>query len=94
MLKDEEREYLIKYAQAAHKKALEAAYGLGKCLVLIKEHEPREIFIEILGRDLGLTEIDGEAICKNMRLEEHEAAVNIAEIMFKAALRLMEGTDD
>ena len=94
MIKDDERERLIKQMQAANQKRLEAAYEVGKGLLLIKEHESREDFIEILMKHFGLTEIDGEAICKHMRQSaEPEAAERISEIMLNATLRRLEGTD-
>ncbi|TSA12118.1 MAG: hypothetical protein D4R73_02740 [Deltaproteobacteria bacterium] len=93
MTKNEERERLIREVRAAYQKGLKGAYGVDRGLLQIKDHESREKFVEILN-DFGLTEIEGEAICKNMRLlEEPEAAIHISEILLKAAIRQMEGAD-
>jgi hypothetical protein len=89
--KNEETERLIKEIKAFRQQHLEAAYGLGTGLLIIKEHEPRVTFVEILQNEFGLTEIEGEAICKNMRLyEKPEAAAKIVEIMLNASMRMLE----
>lgn len=91
MTNPEERERLIKEIKASSQKMLIGAYEFGKCLMLINFHEPRKTFVELLD-DFGLTEIEGEAICKIMRsLEKPEDAVQIAEILGKATMRRIGG---
>ena len=89
--KNEKTGRLIKEIQACRQQQLEAAYGLGTGLLLIKEHEPRETFVEILQNEFGLTEIEGEAICKNMRTYgKPEAAAKISEVMLNVFMRNLE----
>lgn len=85
-----DRERLIEGALAYQKQAFKGAYEVGQSLLAIKEHETHETFVKVLN-DFGLTEIEGEAICKNMRLHERpEAAGKIAEIMLNASMRILE----
>lgn len=90
MTKNYDRERLIKEALAYQQQAFKGAYEVGQGLLAIKEHETHETFVKVLN-DFGLTEIEGEAICKNMRLSEKpEAAAKIVEIMLNASMRLLE----
>lgn len=93
MTKTGETERLIKEIKAFRQEQLEAAYALGQCLLQLKDHESHERFVKILG-DFGLTEIEGEAIYKNMRIEgKPEAAAKIAGILLNASMRFLENME-
>jgi hypothetical protein len=81
-----DRDRLIEEALAYQQQAFKGAYEVGQGLLAIKEHETHETFVKVLN-DFGLTEIEGEAIVKNMRILD---APKIVEIMLNASMRLLE----